>query len=476
MSNVFWRFAERCGAQIIQFIVQIVLARILAPEAYGTVAIVVVIANIFQVFVDSGLGNALIQKKDADDLDFSSVFYFNLIWCFILYGIVFLIAPFIAAFYNNQSLSAIIRVLCLTIIISGVKNVQQAYVSKNLQFKKFFWSTLTGTILSAIVGIWMAYHGFGVWSLVAQRLVNLAVDTFALWIIVKWRPKRMFSFFRLKGLIGYGWKLLASALLDTIYNNLWQMVIGKVYTESDLAYYNQGNQFPNVIVTNINSSIDSVLLPVMSKEQDNKIRVREMTRKAIQTSTYIMAPMMMGLAFTATAVVEVLLTEKWLPCVFFLRIFCITYMFQPIHTANLNAIKALGRSDMFLKLEIVKKIVGITLLMLTVNISVKAMSCSLLVSCVCGQIINSWPNKKLLGYSYLAQLKDIFPNIILAVVMGILILPISFIGLPPIVTLLVQVLFGIVIYLVGSIVTRNESFKYLFSMIAPMLQKFRKRG
>ena len=162
LSNMAWRFAERCGAQIIQFIVQIVLARILAPEAYGTVAIVVVIANIFQVFVDSGLGNALIQKKDADDLDFSSVFYFNLIWCFILYGIVFLIAPFIAAFYNNQSLSAIIRVLCLTIIISGVKNVQQAYVSKNLQFKKFFWSTLTGTILSAIVGIWMAYHGFGV--------------------------------------------------------------------------------------------------------------------------------------------------------------------------------------------------------------------------------------------------------------------------------------------------------------------------
>ena len=476
LSNMAWRFAERCGAQIIQFIVQIVLARILAPEAYGTVAIVVVIANIFQVFVDSGLGNALIQKKDADDLDFSSVFYFNLIWCFILYGIVFLIAPFIAAFYNNQSLSAIIRVLCLTIIISGVKNVQQAYVSKNLQFKKFFWSTLTGTILSAIVGIWMAYHGFGVWSLVGQRLVNLAVDTFALWIIVKWRPKRMFSFSRLKGLIGYGWKLLASALLDTIYNNLWQMIIGKVYRETDLAYYNQGNQFPNVIVTNINSSIDSVLLPVMSSEQDNKFRVREMTRKAIKTSTYIMAPMMMGLAFTATTVVEILLTEKWLPCVFFLRIFCITYMFYPIHTANLNAIKALGRSDMFLKLEIVKKIVGIILLMLTVNISVKAMSCSLLASSVCSQIINSWPNKKLLGYSYLEQLKDIFPNIILAVVMGILILPISAIRLSPIITLLMQVTLGVAIYLVGSIVTKNESFKYLFGIVSSMFKKVRKRG
>ena len=254
------------------------------------------------------------------------------------------------------------------------------------------------------------------------------------------------------------------------------MIIGKVYRETDLAYYNQGNQFPNVIVTNINSSIDSVLLPVMSSEQDNKFRVREMTRKAIKTSTYIMAPMMMGLAFTATTVVEILLTEKWLPCVFFLRIFCITYMFYPIHTANLNAIKALGRSDMFLKLEIVKKIVGIILLMLTVNISVKAMACSLLASSVCSQIINSWPNKKLLGYSYLEQLKDIFPNIILAVVMGILILPISAIRLSPIITLLMQVTLGVAIYLVGSIVTKNESFKYLFGIVSSMFKKVRKRG
>ena len=201
-----------------------------------------------------------------------------------------------------------------------------------------------------------------------------------------------------------------------------------------------------------------------------------MTRKAIKTSTYIMAPMMMGLAFTAAAVVEVLLTEKWLPCVFFLRIFCITYMFYPIHTANLNAIKALGRSDMFLKLEVIKKVIGIILLLLTINISVKAMACSLLVSSVCSQIINSWPNKKLLDYSYLAQLKDIFPNIVLAVFMGIIIWPVSVIGFTPIVTLLIQVLLGVAIFLVESILTKNESFRYLVSVIAPMLQKIRKRG
>lgn len=476
ISNFVWRFAERCGAQVIQFVVQIVLARILAPEAYGTVALVVVFANIFQVFVDSGLGNALIQKKDADDLDFSSVFYFNLVWCLILYAIIFSIAPIIADFYNNPELIAVVRVLCLTVVISGLKNVQQAYVSKTLQFKKFFWATLTGTILSAIVGIVMAYMGLGVWALVAQRLVNLAVDTFSLWIIVNWHPKKMFSFERLKGLISYGWKLLVSALLDTIYNNLWQMIIGKVYTESDLAYYNQGNQFPSVIVTNINSSIDSVLLPVMSNEQDNRVRVREMTRKAIKTSSYIMAPLMMGLAFTASGVVELLLTEKWLPCVFFLRIFCITYMFYPIHTANLNAIKALGRSDMFLKLEIVKKIVGLILLLITVNISVKAMAYSLLVSSVLSQIINSWPNKKLLNYSYWSQLRDIFPNVFLAIVMGGIVYIVSFAKLSPMFTLIIQVPLGIVIYWLGSIITKNESYIYVLSIVMPMIKKLRKRG
>lgn len=476
ISNFVWRFAERCGAQIIQFIVQIVLARILAPEAYGSVALVVVFANIFQVFVDSGLGNALIQKKDADDLDFSSVFYFNLVWCLILYAIIFAIAPIIAGFYNNPELTAIVRVLCVTVVISGLKNVQQAYVSKTLQFKKFFWATLTGTVLSAIVGIVMACMGAGVWALVAQRLVNLAVDTFSLWLIVNWHPKKMFSFKRLKGLISYGWKLLVSSLLDTIYNNLWQMIIGKVYTESDLAYYNQGNQFPNVIVTNINSSIDSVLLPVMSNEQDNRMRVRDMTRKAIKTSSYIMAPLMMGLAFTASEVVELLLTEKWLPCVFFLRIFCITYMFYPIHTANLNAIKALGRSDMFLKLEIVKKVVGLILLLITVNISVEAMAYSLLVSSVLSQIINSSPNRKLLNYNYLSQLRDIFPNIFLAVVMGGIVYIVSFAKLSPIITLVIQIPLGIVIYWGGSIITKNESYVYLLSTVMPIVEKMRKRG
>ena len=350
-SNVIWRFAERCGAQVVSFIVSIVLARILAPEAYGTIALITVFTNILQVFVDSGLGNALIQKKDANDLDFSTVFYANITVCLVLYVSVFLCAPAIASFYNDNSLVAVIRVLSLTIVISGVKNVQQAYVSKKLIFKKFFFATLAGTVGAAIVGIVMAQKGFGVWALVAQQLFNLTVDTIVLWITVKWRPKLMFSFKRLKELFSYGWKLLVSSLLDTTYENVRQLVIGKIYSSADLAFYNKGKQFPNLIVTNINTSIDSVLLPTMSNEQENKSRVRDMTRRAIKTSIFIMAPLMMGLAFTSKNIVTLLLTEKWLECVPYLCVFCITFMFYPIHTANLNAIKAMGYLHRYLDLR-----------------------------------------------------------------------------------------------------------------------------
>lgn len=391
-SNMVWRFAERCGAQLITFVVSIVLARLLAPEDYGKIALITVFTTILQVFVDSGLGTALIQKKDSDDLDFSSVFYFNFIVCLVLYAGMFFVAPFIAKFYEDISLTPIVRVISLTIIISGVKGIQQSYVSKNMLFKKFFYSTLGGTIFSAILGIYLAYAGAGVWAIVAQQLSNTTIDTFILWITVKWRPKKLFSWKRLKKLLSFGWKILVSALLDTVYTNIRSLVIGKMYSSADLAFYNQGDKLPSVIVNNINTSIDSVLLPTLAKQQDDRERVKNMTRRAIKISTYIMAPLMMGLAFCATSVVDLVLTEKWLPCVPFLQIFCITYMFYPIHTANLNAIKAMGRSDLFLKLEIAKKIVGMILLLSTMWFGVMAMAYSLLVSMITSMIINSWPN------------------------------------------------------------------------------------
>ena len=471
LTNFLWRFAERVGAELVSFVVSIILARILAPTDYGTIALMNVFISILGVFVNAGLGNALIQKKDADDTDFSSVFYANILFCLTLYGLLFFAAPLISQFYNTPAMTPMIRVLGLTLVISGVKNVQTAYVSRTMQFKRFFFATLGGTIGAAVIGIWMAYHGYGAWALIMQGLFNNAVDTIILWITVKWRPKKLFSFERLKGLFSYGWKLLASGLLDTVYNNLRSLIIGKKYTSEDLAFYNRGNGWPSLFVSNINSSIDSVLLPTMSRAQDEPETVKGMTRRAIKTSTYMIAPMMMGLAFVGEPLVRLILTEKWLPSVPYMRIFCITYMFYPIHTANLNAIKAMGRSDLFLKLEIVKKIMGLTVLLITMWHGVMVMAYSLLLTSVLSQIINSWPNKKLLNYPYSEQLKDILPGILLATGMGLIVYAVQFLGLNDIVTLIIQVPLGAAVYIAGSKLFHLESFEYVLGMVKGYLNK-----
>lgn len=469
ISNFIWRFAERTGAQLVSFIVSIVLARILDPEVFGTVALMVVFTTILNVFVDSGLGNALIQKKDADQLDFSTVFYTNITFCTVLYIGMFFAAPYIAAFYDDLSMTAMIRVLCLTVLISGVKNVQMAYVSKHMIFKKFFFSTLGGTIGAAVVGIAMALSGFGAWAIIAQQVFNTAVDTAILWITVKWRPTREFSLERLKGLFSFGWKLLVSALIDTVYNNLRQLIIGKFYQKDDLAFYNQGEKFPNVIVTNINNSIDSVLLPVMSKEQDDIQAVKRMARRSIKTSTYVMAPLMIGLFVTAPNIVELVLTEKWMGCVFFLRAFCISYMLYPIHTANLNAIKAIGRSDIFLKLEIIKKIVGLTVLFISMFFGVKAMVLSQLAVSFFSMAVNAWPNRRLLQYYYREQLLDIVANMLCAIVMGVAVALLDLLPIYYVLRLILQILVGALLYIGLSYFTKNETFSYLMDIV-------RKRG
>lgn len=475
-TNLIWRFAERCGAEVVQLLVSIVLARILAPEAFGTIALILVFSNILQVFVDSGLGNALIQKKDADDLDFSSVFYFNIFVCIVLYLLLFFCAPLIAHYYNNPDLTPFVRVLGLTVVVSGVKNVQQAHISRTMQFRKFFITSLGGTLSAAVISIAMALNGMGIWALIAQKIINLSVATILMWLTVKWRPRLMFSWQRLKGLISYGWKLLVSSLLDTGYKEIRTLIIGKMYTKTDLAFYNQGNQYPNLLALNINTAIDSVIFPVLSQEQNDAKKVKNMTRRAMKTGIYVMAPLMMGLAFTAPNIVSLVLTDKWLPCVPFMQIFCITYMFYPLHTTNLNAIKAMGRSDLFLKLEIAKKVVGMILLFISMWYGVMAMAYSLLINSVASQIINTFPNRKLLNYSYFEQLKDILPSIILAVVMGICVSMVSFSSLPTIIELAIQIISGAIIYIIGSVITKNESFMFMSEILKSFLSKKKDKG
>lgn len=465
VSGFLWRFMERFGAYAVSFVVSVILARILDPEAYGTIALVTVFTNILQVFVESGLGRALVQKKEAEDIDFSSVFYFNMTVCLLLYCGLFAFAPYIAQFFNNIELTSVIRVLGIILIISGLKNVQQAYVSRKMLFKKFFYATLIGTLFSAVVGIWLAYWGAGVWALVAQSLANALVDTLMLWITVKWRPKKCFSLQRLKGLLSYGWKLLIAALVGSLSDNLRQLFIGKLYTSADLAFYNKGDQIPSIVNGNVNAAIDSVIFPVMAEAQDNKESVKNMTRRAITTSTYIMAPIYIGLACCAETLIRILLTEKWLPCVPFLRIFCITYLFYPIHTANLNAILAVGRSDIDLKLELIKKLLEIMVLLLTMRYGVMAIAYGLIGTAILNQIINAWPNKELIGYSYLEQIRDVLPEIALACVMGAVVYFVGYLQLPDLTVLVLQIMVGIVVYLGLSALMRLEAFIYLLGKI-----------
>lgn len=471
LFNFLWKFAERCGSQIISFIVVIALARVLKPEDYGSVALITVFISILQVFVDSGLGTALVQKKDADDIDFSSVFYFNIVICLLIYLLVYFGAPYISEFYNLSNLSTVIRVLGLRIIISGVRNIQQAYVSRNMMFKRFFISTFVASICSAIVGIMLAYMDYGIWALVAQQLINEFIGTFILWLTIKWRPILVFSYNRLKALLSFGWMLLISALLENIYNNMRSIIIGKLYTTTDLAFYNQGQLIPNVIINNISASIDSILLPVMSKVQDDTERIKAMTVRAIKTSTYLLCPLMIGIAFCAESIIKLILTDKWLGCVSYLRIFCLTYMFFPIHTANLNAIKAMGRSDLFLKLEVIKKFVGLIILFGTMHYGVLIMAYSMMIHSFICQLINSWPNRRLLGYKYIDQLKDILPNILLSTFAGCCTYIVGILGLSSAITVLLQLMTGLIVYLVLSILFRVESYEYIRSGIRKIYAK-----
>ena len=471
IGNFIWRLLERFGAQGVTLVVSIVLARLLDPAVYGTIALVTVFTSLLHVFIDSGLGTALIQKKNADDLDFSSVFFFNLGMCSLLYLGLFIAAPFIAAFYGIPELTAIVRVLGLTLVISGVKNIQQAYVSRNMLFKKFFFATLGGTVGAAVVGITMAYLGFGVWALVGQYLFNALVDTLVLWFTVKWRPKMMFSFERLKSLLGFGSKLLGVSLITTIYNDIRQILIGKLYTTSDLAFYNKAKQFPALFDSNINTSIDSILLPTMSKEQDDVSAVKAITRRSIKTSTYIMAPILIGLAMCGDAFIELLLTEKWLPCVPYMRIFCVTYIFTPMFTANYNAYKALGRSGIYLRVSIMSKFFGLIILLVTLPYGVMIMAYGLLVSNFISQLVCTFPNRKLLKYSYAEQIKDIIPNLALAAFMGGVVYAVEFLNLNAIITLVIQIPLGIIVYIGCAILFKNESFKYIFSIVKGYLKK-----
>ncbi|MBQ2969061.1 MAG: lipopolysaccharide biosynthesis protein [Bacteroidaceae bacterium] len=464
LKNLGWKFMERMSSQLVQLVVSIVLARILSPADYGAVAMVTIFVMLANVLIEGGFSSALIQKKDADDIDFSTVFYFSVAFSVVLYVILYLAAPAISSFYGEEYkiLTPVLRVLGIQVIIFAVNSVQQAYVQRQMMFKNFFWATLVGTIVSATVGLSMAYLGWGVWAIVYQQLTASVINTLTLYLITRKLPKRAFSFNRLRGLLNYGIKLLGASLLVTGYQEIRALIIGKLYTAQDLAFFDRGKQFPSLIVTNINSSIGAVLFPKMAREQDSIEQIKRTTRMSIRFSSYIMSPVMFGLAAVAEPFIRIVLTEKWVGCVPLMQWFCLVFLFMPIHTANMQALKAIGRSDTFLKLELIKKTIELVSLFVVVWISVDAIVINMAILTTLFTAVNAFPNRKLLNYSYKEQVRDIFPSIIMSMVMFLLILIFNrFVVLTDLMTIIVDIFIGSALYIGLSIMTKNKEYIHI---------------
>ena len=467
LNNFIWKFLERISAQLVTLLVSVILARILSPEDYGIIAIVNIFIAFANVFVAYGFGNSLIQKKDVNALDYSTVLFFNIGLTFFLYLTLFFLAPLISAFYGKgyEILTPVLRVLGLRLILSGINSVQQAYVAQKMIFKKFFVATLSGTIISAIVGIIMALTGFGIWALVAQSLLSPIINTVVLTISLKKKVIFAFSISRLKSLWSFGSYMLLSGILMTFFEELRALLIGKVYTSKDLAYYDKGKQFPNIIVSNTTTSLSSVLFPKMSKEQDEISVLKETMRKTIRFSSFIMSPLLLGLFAVSESFVCLLLTPKWLPCVPLLQSFCIYYLFQPMHAVNTQAIKAMGKSRLFLRLEIIKKVIEFIVLICTIRISVSAMAYSMAGLSILFTFLNAYPNVKFLKYTFKEQFSDILPSIFSSALMCIGVVLLGGIPTNDFIKLLIQILFGSTFYILVSHISKSEELKYLFGLI-----------
>lgn len=465
LSSLIWKFLERIGSQAVSFIVTIVLARLLTPDEYGTVALILIFVALAEVIAEGGLNTALVQKKNSDDVDFSTIFYFSLFFSILLYSLLFALAPTIAKFYNNPNLISAIRVLSLSIIFFVVNSIQRAYVSKEMLFNKLFRCTLLSNLLSGFAGVLLAYKGYGLWALVYQALLAQVFNCLFMWFSVKWRPILAFSYQRFKALFSFGWKIFATNFIVTLFTRIRTMVVGKIFSPTILAYFDKGAQFPDLIMNTINSSVQSVILPAFSAEQDDRYRVKQMMRRSTQMTCYCIYPLMMGLICVAEPLVRFLLTEKWLPCSVFIQILCIANFFRPITTSNIEAIKSLGYSNITLKLELIKKIVDVAILTLSCFLGIKAIAWGIVVYNFISVFINIYPNIKLLDYSIKEQFNDILPILFITICMGICIYWINIFALSPFIKILAQTVLGVIVYLVLSKIFRIESYNYVVNLL-----------
>lgn len=471
--GMLWKLTERIGAQVVTLFVSIILARLLTPEDYAVVGVVNVFFAFCNVFIVGGFNTALIQKKNADQEDYSSVLLISLAIALVLYIALFISAPWVANLYQKPLLQPVFRVMGITLLIDAVKAVVYAYVSNQLQFRRFFFATLCGTLTSAIVGIIMARGGMGPWALVGQKMISSIADTIVLTASSGFRIRLKLSISRIKRLFSYGWKIFIATIISTAYEQLNPLIIGLRFSTVDLSFYSKGQSFPLALNTSLDGALSAVLFPVMAKVQDETDLVLAYTRKFIKTASYVVFPVMIGFLVVSDSFVQVVLTQKWMPASIYIKIFCLSYMFNIIQNGNLQTIRAIGRSDIILKLEIIKKSLYFVVILITVFFaqSPEQLALAMVVNTGIATVVNTAPNRKLIGYRYLDQITDVLPNLLISTAMGLLIYLVNYVQLGAVLKLILQCFLGIVIYILLSLLTKNESFGYLLQLCKRYIMK-----
>lgn len=471
-KGFIWNFSEQASFKLMQFVIQIVLTRLLMPEDYGLVALSLAFVNFATVFVNAGFGSALIYKKDATTEDFSSVCWTNIgIACF-LYIILFFTAPIIADFYNDERITLIIRIMTVSLILGAYNSVQIAIVQKNMQFKKSFLANVTSVSTSAILGIWAAFSGYGVWSLVIQYITNRIIATLSFYLLNRWLPKFTYSWNAVKSLFSYGWKLMVSSMLSTLSADIYSLVIGKYFSKAQLGIFDTGNKIPNNLGNTVATTVGTVLFSAFSKVQNNPDQIRSYLKKANQTSAILVFPMLLFVAAMAKPLVIYIFTEKWIEAVPYLQVACVMYSFYPIHLANLQVAKAVGRTDLSLWVELAKKIVDIAFLLLTVKLGLIWVAIGLTLSSLVALWINIEPIKKYINYSTIQQLKDVMPALLSSLVTAAIIycVPI-FINISTILIIIIQCLIGFSLYIAISFIFNREIMKSLIYQVKSIMTK-----
>lgn len=465
VKGVVWSSVDRFSSQGIQFIFSILIARLLLPSDYGTVAMLNIFLAISQTFIDSGFGTALIRKIDRTEEDFSTVFYFNIAAALAFYGILWFTAPYIADFYDIPLLKDITRVVALTLVFGSFSGIQSAKLSIAIDFRSRAIISITVTLVTGALGLWMAYSGYGVWALVMQSVVSSLLRTILLWAFVRWMPKLVFSWKSFKELFSFGSKLLASGLLDTAYNNIYTLVIGKVFSSSALGVYSRADSLAQYPSSNITSVLQGVTFPVLSSIQNEPERLTSAYKKFIRLSAFVVFPLMIGLSAVADPLIRLVLTDKWEGAIYLLQIICFSMMWYPVHAINLNLLQVEGRSDYFLKLEIIKKIQGVIVLCITIPLGLVTMCYGRVVSSVLCLVYNTYYTKKLIDYGFASQMKDLLPILAHSLVMGVIVWMIV-LFLPSLwLQLVVGVIAGAAYYLVGAYIMRFDELNELLSLL-----------